>query len=121
MELGKEIDKLYVMRAKRLAVERKADEMKEQEKALAETIQKALLDSKSEGTKGKAANFAITRSEVPTLVDFDAFWEWAKKKSNRDVMRVSVVTDAWRARHLEGKEAPGVKAFTKVGYSLTKV
>lgn len=121
MDLGKLIDQTWELRAKRLAAQRAVDAMEEEEKALNEQIGEALRASKLDGAKGKAATAAFRRTQVAQVVDEDALLAWGKLKANRDVIKVGVVGEAWRARLADGVKVPGVEAFLKEQVVLTKV
>lgn len=118
--LGKLADARYRLREKRLALSRKVDELKAQEQELEGEIFSALKASEVTSATGSVATVSVTESEVPTLEDFDAFFAYAKRKPNQDLLPQRVSTTAWRARHAAGKTVPGVKAFKRVSLSITK-
>ena len=120
MDLGKLIDTTWELRAKRLAAQRAVDAMEAEEKALNEQIGEALRKAKLDGGKGKAATAAFRRTQVAQVVDEDALLAWGKLKANRDVIKVGVVGEAWRARLADGVKVPGVETFLKEQVVLTK-
>lgn len=116
-------DRLYVLRQARLDVERKADEMKVEERALKEHLIDSLPKSDANGVEGKVARVRITVKDVPTLEDAAALKQYIKKYGADDLLEVkeSLSTRAVRERWKDGKAIPGVGIFHAVDVSCTKV
>jgi len=119
-DLGAMIDKVWRLRAERLAAQKVIDKAEEEEKALKQVISETLREAKLEGAKGLTATAAFKRTTVAQVTDEDALLAWGKLKANRDCIKVGVVSEAWRLRLAEGVEVPGVESFFKVELSLTK-
>lgn len=120
-ELGQLVDHLGTLRASRLKAQHAVDRMKEDEEKLGTTLAAALREAKLDGCRGVVASACFKRLQVAQIVDEDAFTEWALKKKNRDVLKVSVVGEAWRVRLADGVKVPGVTAFLKESLTVTEV
>jgi hypothetical protein len=123
-ELGACIDRVYAVRAKRLAYQRKHDAvidlMKKEEQALEEHILNTFGKSEIEGAKGKKATAAISRSTVASVQDWDAFFAYVAKKKAFDLLQKRVNNSAYRER-LEAKAVvPGVEPYVALSLSITK-
>ena len=118
--LGELIDKLYFIRADRLALSNKADEMKKDEDALRTTILGMLDSAKLSGGKGDIAQASIKTTIVPSLSDFDDFIKYVFKNKAIDLLRRQVNATAVRERWDSGKEIPGVTPFTVRDINLSK-
>ena len=116
-------DRLYALRQARLDVERKAEEMKAEERALKEHLIDTLPKSEANGVEGKVARVRITIKDVPTLEDAAALKRYIKKYGAADLLEVkeSLSTKAVRERWKDGKAIPGVGVFHAIDVSCTKV
>lgn len=81
---------------------------------LIKTFTKDQLNS----VKGKDCLVSITRTEVPVIEDWDAFFAYARRKGNHDLLRHAVSTPAWRERLADEKHVPGVGSYTRVGLQI---
>ena len=116
-------DRLYVLRQQRLEVERKADEMKTEERALKEHLIETLPKSDANGVEGRVARVRITVKDVPTLEDAAALKRYIRRYGASDLLEVkeSLSTKAVRERWKDGKAISGVGVFHAVDVSCTKV
>ncbi|MEK9735993.1 MAG: hypothetical protein VW362_08970 [Candidatus Nanopelagicales bacterium] len=122
MDLSKLTDQLYALRQDRLAAQKEVDALEKQEKELRAKLFDALKASPTGAVSGSIAHAEVRSSIVPTLVDADAFLAWARKSPKRaGLLKVGVVTDAWRTFVSNGGEVEGVEEFVKEDLSLTKV
>ena len=122
MDLSKLTDKLYALRQERLAAQKQVDALEAQEKELRAQLFTNLKDSPTGVVAGSVAKAEIKSSIVPSLTDAEAFLAWTRKSQKRhSLLKVAVVTDAWRTFVSNGGEVDGVEAFTKEDLSLTKV
>lgn len=119
-DLGKLIDMAYRQRDARLKMEREAAELKASEDEMKAEIAARLRSGKLESAKGKEGVASFRRSVVANIVDEEAFLAWARKPANRDVLKVGVVLEAWRARRGDGIAVPGTEPFAKEDLTLSK-
>lgn len=119
--IGKLIDRLYVLRTRRLEASRKVDEMKERELALQEEIQASLKKSKLEGAKGVLASVSISRSTVAAVGDWGEFHAYIAREGAFDLLQRRVNDAAFRARLEDGVAVPGVSPVEVLKLSVNKV
>lgn len=118
--LGACVDVLYEMRAQRLEIEKKVEELRAEEASFKDEIIRRLSDQKLEKSGGKAATAAITRTTVPQVKDWPSFYKYIQKTKSFDLLERRAAKAACAARWEEGVEIPGVEQFAVVGLSLTK-
>lgn len=119
--IGACADRVYELRAKRLAAQKEVDAIEEEEKALKEHIINTLPKSETSGVAGKVARVTVVVKEVPQVKDWDLFWKSFNKSKDRDLLARSVNKAAIEARWENGKKVPGVEPFRAVSLSVTKV
>lgn len=119
--IGTCIDKLYTMRAERLAAQKVVDKMKKDEQDLEDHILKQFGKSELNGAKGSVATAAVKTIRTVNLTDWDQFVAWVAKTKAWDCLRrqpsVTAVKERWEA----GDQVPGTEPFDKIDLSLTKV
>lgn len=96
----------------RTLVEVKLQPLNAREKALREHIFDTFKKDDLKGARGSGLLISIATTVVPQLKDWNAFWAFAKKKGNEDLLPRSVASPAWRERYNEGKKVPGIETFT---------
>lgn len=111
--LAQAVDELHARRVERLAAQKAVDALEDQEKEIRTNVEGLLRQLKLDSAQGQRAQAYFTRIQVPQLVDDEAFFEWARKKANRDVMKVGVNNEAWRLRLADGVKVPGTESFLK--------
>ena len=104
-DLGKQIDQLYKLQQKRLAAQRKVDEIKRDEVALDAEIRTALLDARLTAAKGKTASFSVTTETIAQVDDWSAFHQWIADHDAFDLLQRRVAHGAYREL-LESGAAP---------------
>ena len=114
------IDKLYKDRAKRIAAQRKVDDMKEAEGLLEEHILSSLKGARLEGGKGKLATAALSTRTVAKCKDWPAFFKYVKETDSFDLIQKRINDSAFRERLEAGVSVPAVEPVEVVSLSLTK-
>ena len=114
-------DLYKVTKDRRLAMEKEAAAVGEEEAALKKHLIDNLPKSQAGGITGKIARAEITKRDVPTVEDESAFMSFAKRKGNDDLVKTVPVMSAVQERWKAGKAVPGIGKFTVVSISLTKV
>lgn len=114
-------DLLYELKQKRLAIQKQADAIEEEEKALKEHIINTLPKSEASGVSGKNYKVAVIQKMVPQVDSWDDFYKHILKTKDFGYLNRALnkghVEEVWDA----GKQVPGVKAFQAVTVSLTKI
>jgi hypothetical protein len=119
-KLGALIDQAYTIRAKRLELEKKVDDLKAKQKQIEDEILEGFNKSEIDGAKGSLATASITRVTVPTVTDFGAFADYILKTKQLDLLERRPSRSACQERWKDGQTLPGVEPFEKVGVSLNK-
>ena len=121
LTLGELIDKLYALRAERLALTQQADDMKKDEDAIRTTILGMLDSVDLTAGKGSVAQASIKISLVPSLQDFDKFFNYVVRNKATDLIRRQVNATAIRERWDAGKVVAGVEPLEVRDIHLTKI
>jgi hypothetical protein len=119
--LGACADNLFELRNKRLAEQKKVDDIESEEKALKAHIIENLPKSEASGVAGKFARVTVVTKQVPQVKDWDAFYKYVKKTGSFDMMQKRLSDAAIKERWEAGKEVPGVEHFNAVSVSINKV
>lgn len=119
--LGACADKLFELRNRRLAEQKKVDEIAAEETALKNHIIENLPKSEASGVAGKLARVTVVTKQVPQVKDWDAFYKYVKKTGSFDLMQKRLTDAAIKERWEAGKEVPGVEHFNAVSVSINKV
>lgn len=119
--MGACADKLFELRAKRLAMQKEVDAVEAEEKALKEHIINTLPKSEASGVAGKLARVTVGIKEVPQVKDWAAFYAYVKKTGSFDLMQKRLTDGAIKERWEAGKEVPGVEHFNAVSVSINKI
>lgn len=119
--MGACADKLYQLREKRLAEQKRVDEIEAEEKALKEHIIQTLPKSEASGVAGKLARVSVVTKVIPQVENWDKFYAYIKKKGEFDLLQRRVSDTAVKERWDNGKQVPGVKTFNALTVSINKV
>jgi hypothetical protein len=119
--MGACADKLFELRNKRLAIQKVADEIEEEEKALKNHIINNLPKSEASGVAGKLARVTIVSKDVPQVKDWDALYRYIKKTNSFEILQRRLSDVAVKERWSEDKEVPGVEHFTAITVSINKL
>jgi hypothetical protein len=120
-KLGACIDLAYSMRAARLELEGKTEEMRKEETALKDHILLAFSKSELEGSKGAVASASITRLTVPKVVDWELFYSFIAKHEAFELLERRPSRSAYKERLEAGVKVPGVEPMEVINLSLNKV
>lgn len=118
---GSAIDALHRLRVKRKLIEATAEALKGEEKQIEDAIFAKFKNADLEGARGKLAQATISRSDVPSVDDWEKFNAYVLETKSLDLLQRRVVVEAWRERLAAGQVVPGVTTYTKVKLHLTAV
>lgn len=113
-------DRLYELRQKRLEAQKAVDILETEEKALKAHIIDNLPKSNLEGATGKLANVRVVTKTIPTVEDWDKFYEFVRKTKRTDLLQRRPSEAAINEYLEQGKQVPGVVPFNVVSLSVTK-
>jgi hypothetical protein len=118
--IGGCVDQLYKLRAERLKVQKKAEELGSNETALRDHILNTFSKDNIEGAKGKLATAGISRRTVANVEDWDQLYKYVLKNKAFDLLQRRVNDSAYRERLEQNEVVPGLKPFQVVTLSLSK-
>jgi len=113
-------DLLHELRQKRLAAEKVASAIEDEEKALKDYIITNMPKSEG-GAIGKAYKVLIVKKLIPQIEDWGALCDFVKKTKRFDFFQRRLSNEAVMNMWEEGKKVPGVKQFEALSVSLTKI
>lgn len=119
--IGACADLLYTTRGTRLLIQKDAQALETQEKALKEHIINTLPKSEASGVAGKLARVAVETSEVNQVEDWDKFYAYVKKTGFFHLLGRMIKQEAIDEILASGKTIPGIKKFKVVKVSCNKV
>lgn len=114
-------DRLYEVRARRLALQKEVDALAAEEAAIKEHFINLLPKSETSGIAGKLCRVTVVNKTRPSVVDEDAFHKYVIKNKAWDLVPKSVNSAAVNERWDAGKEIPGIEAFNYPYVSINKV
>lgn len=122
--LGACIDAAYLLREKRLILQRELEaqikDIKKEEEALEEHILHKFEGSDLEGARGNLATAGRKVSNVPQVEDWDAFYNYVWEHRAFDLLQKRPTVSAFRERWDDNQTVPGTKMFTKIELTLNK-
>lgn len=120
VSLGKLIDNLYKLRAKRIEKQHEVDDLKKEEDENVKLIMMKMEESGLESVSGRTATFSTYETTVPKLVDYNALIGYIKDSGHIHLLGRRVSATAYRELYeLEGG-VPGVEPYTFSKHSLTR-
>lgn len=121
MNLGDKIDLYYSIRAKRLELEREAEQLKNQETMLDAQLKDELIATALAGAKGAKASYSIKPEVVPLVISWDDMYKYIASTMEFDLLHKRIGATAWRDRFESGLLVPGTASDTIYKSSLRKV
>jgi len=121
--LGEAADQLYKLRQKRLEIEKKAEELKEQEKLLREYLLENLPKHGADGIAGKLCRVNIVIKEIPIAEDWDAVHDYVRRNASKGgfaILQKRLNVSAVREILASGKTIPGIGIMEQKDLSVTK-
>lgn len=118
--IGGTVDKMARTRSTRLALSKRVDDFKAEEKELQGHLLKLLGAQRLESGSGKLAVGTITRKQVGQIVDWPAYFAWMTDQNALDMVQKRVAVGALQERLDAGEELPpGLKLAEVISISLT--
>jgi hypothetical protein len=121
MTLGDKINALYELRDKKRDLQA---ELKILDEAFRELELSILNEMDAQGTtltRGSRATVSISESIVPTVTDWDQFYDYVRENDAMYLFERRVAATAWRELLESGDKVPGTEPFTKRSLSLRKL
>ena len=120
-KLGAQIDKLYAIRAERLKLNERINELKSDEKVLRERLLRTIPKADLSGARGAIGQANLIPEVYPKITDKDRFLKNLRKTGEFDLIVWHPNSAACKERWEAKRVIPGVmpEGFTKL--SVTKV
>lgn len=116
--IGAAIDKIWLMRENKKALEAQVKKVEAEIKEVEETIFELLDAQDTRKGEGKKASVSINESVVATVEDWDALWPYIAKNKYFHLVQKRVSDPGMRELWDMGKKVPGVQPFTKRTLSI---
>lgn len=122
LSIGAQIDRLFKMREKIAADQKKVDEQKKKLKAFKEQLIETFKKQNIESSRGDLATVTLKKEVVPNPVDWDDFYQWMYEEHAGHMLYKRVSASAYREM-LElrgGEEIPGLESFETEDLSIRR-
>ena len=120
MSLGQKIDELYELRAKRLALQKEVDTIKEDERARTDEIMHMLGDTGLGAARGAVATASLKTATKPIVTNWQDVYKYIVESNRFDLLHQRISSLAWAELEKDGILVPGTEAFVELTLSLTK-
>lgn len=120
--IGSQIDKLWALREKKRELGEQVKKVEKEFDELEEAIKQRLIAEGSQGSKTTKASVSLTEEIVGNITDFDALWEFARKKNYPQLFQRRLSNPAFRelaALYIKKGGVPGVEPFKKINLNLS--
>lgn len=111
--IGSAIDKIWLMRENKKALEAQVKKVEAEIKEVEETIFELLDAQDTRKGEGKKASVSINESVVATVEDWEVLWPYITKNKYFHLVQKRVSDPGMRELWDMGKKVPGVQPFTK--------
>jgi len=120
--LGDKINELYELRERKRELNKELQEINE---LFAQLEGEVLAEMDEQGiqlTRGSRASVSVSEQVVPTVEDWDAFYEYVERNQALYLLERRVAAAAWREEMTAtGEPIPGTAPFTRRSLNLRKV
>ena len=98
-------------------LEKKAKVLRAERELLQTEIIVFMKKEKLEKIADTQWSYSIKSTDVPTIKNFETFWNYVRKNNAPELMNRTCNSKAWRERD---QDVPGIEPFTKESLSITK-
>lgn len=113
VSIGKKIDSLFDLRAKKADLEKSVKDLDGQIKDLESELMEQMAKDGVDKASSKAGTVSITEATVANVTDWDAFYPWMAKNKFFHLIQRRTSDPAFRELWEQGKKIPGVQPFPK--------
>jgi hypothetical protein len=115
-----EIEEYFNLRQQRLAVQREADKLEQQEKDLLYSIQTQMSAKKVGTTTYRGYTASIESKPSPVVKDWTLTLDYIRSTGELDMLQKRLTESAVKARWDAGVDIPGVEKGSKYVVTVTK-
>ena len=119
--IGSLIDQLFELRERKRALDAQLKDIKAEMAEIEQQILERMSEQDLSQTRGRFATATRTESVVPTVKDWDRFYEYIRRHDALYLLERRPAVAAWRELYESGELPDGTEPFTKYGLSLRKV
>lgn len=117
--LGTHMDALFKLKAKHKKAQEAADAIKKEVTAAEEALMAQMLDAGVEKSTSKGGTISVSKSIVPSVIDWDAYYAYIHKNKYYHLLERRPSATGCRELFEMGKKVPGVEPVTKMGLRYT--
>lgn len=118
MNIGAMIDGLANLRKQKKHYEEELKGVKAEMEELESELITKLTEMGTTSAKTKLATVSVSSTMVPTVENWDDFYEYVKDNDAFYMLQRRVSSPAWRELYEAGEEVPGTKAFEKISLNF---
>lgn len=120
MNLGESIDRLYELKQEKAELNRQIKDLDDQYAEIEANVLAQLNELGVETGKSGTASATVSRSIVPNVDDWDAFYNYIVESNQPYLLERRPSVTAFRDLTQAGESIPGVSSYTKISLSLRK-
>lgn len=114
------IDEYYLLREKRLEVDRESERLQEAERELKAQIIQYMEQERAGTVGGMLATVKLKITPKPTAKNWEEIWQWVKVNDAPDIYYRRLNEAALKERQEHGVNVPGVEWFPVATISVSK-
>lgn len=115
------VDKLFKLRAERLAAQKVVDAMKVEEDELNRVLLDYALEADDDDLMGTTHYFHVIHKEEPEVINWAALQEHIRTTGELDLLEKRPMKSAIKQRWEAGNEVPGVQRFLTASATLRAI
>ena len=121
--LGKKIDELQYIRAKRMEAQKVVEGIQKEERILGDEIMLEMEQLDTFKISGQNATASLQINTVPTVKDWGKVYEWVHNNEAYHLFQRRLSATAFREEleNRQGEEIPGIEAFDNKKLHLTTI
>lgn len=117
--IGTQIDALFKLKAKYKKAQEAADAVKTEITAAEQALMDAMRDDGIEKSTSKGGSISISKSLVPSVTDWDAYYAFIHKHKYYHLLERRPSATGCRELFEMGKKVPGVEPVTRMSLRYT--
>lgn len=119
--LGNIVDEIHQVRAERLDLEQQVKSLKSKQHELELEFLEKAQEQNITSARGQYASSSLSESTLPSVVDWDAFYDFIKRYNYFHLLEKRPSVGGCRELFEKEIDIPGVEAFTKINVNTQRV
>lgn len=112
------INTLFSLKQEEKQLSSKLGDLKKQIHELSEQLIDQFVDDNLTSSSTKQAKAVMTETVIPTVYDWEAFYDYIKDNNAWYLLEKRATSTAWRELHNSGFTVPGTEPFTKYSINI---